>query len=536
MMMMTANQEVEADLHENQPELEANQEIQIQPASIEFDYSHYFDVDGRTKRKGVVWDDIALSSSASNRWKNVASVNSLFEFPRLYLISEQKMCNVMEMGELDGTTWRWNFRWWRRLFGWEAVVLEKLMMMLVDGLLTSEEDRWVWTHSDDGNFSVKFAYSLLAPILLNEDDRMIVDSFVFENIWKRTFWTATAHIITAVIGSGGVLVLAWAMAQLGWIFGPIVTIMFAAVNVYTSILLTHCYRRDASVTGWTNSYTYTDAVMSILGGRNVQICGLFQYLNICGIGIGFTIVASTSMMAIERSHCLHVTQRKDICDISSKSSMYMALFGVVELLLSHFSNLNQVSWLSIIATIMSLIYSGIGLGLGIAKVAENGTLKESLTGIRTDTITHTQQIWKRLQALGAIAFAYSFSIILIEIQVFSQPLLAFVENWTARRWSHNEVFTEYGLPAFHPLWRASYVVFTTCIAMAMPSFTDIIGILGAFGFWPLAVYFPITMYLSEKKIQKWTKSWVGHQMLNGCVLLISIFAAIGSIVGLFDLD
>ncbi|MCI57779.1 amino acid permease 2-like, partial [Trifolium medium] len=43
--------------------------------------------------------------------------------------------------------------------------------------------------------------------------------------------------------------------------------------------------------------------------------------------------------------------------------------------------------------------------------------------------------------------------------------------------------------------------------MALPSFTDIIGILGAVGFWSLAVYFPITMYLSEKKIRKWTRSW-----------------------------
>ncbi|CAJ2646490.1 unnamed protein product [Trifolium pratense] len=80
-------------------------------------------------------------------------------------------------------------------------------------------------------------------------------------------------------------------------------------------------------------------------------------------------------------------------------------------------------------------------------------------------------------------------------QVFSQPLLAFVKNWAAHRWSRSEVFTEYGLPVFRPLWRTSYVVFTTCMTMTLPSFTYIIGILGAFGFWPLAVYFPITMYL-----------------------------------------
>ncbi|PNX70567.1 hypothetical protein L195_g057522, partial [Trifolium pratense] len=57
MMMATPRadneiEEVEADLHEIQPVLEANEEIQIQPASTEFDdYSRYFDVDGRTKRK-----------------------------------------------------------------------------------------------------------------------------------------------------------------------------------------------------------------------------------------------------------------------------------------------------------------------------------------------------------------------------------------------------------------------------------------------------------------------------------------------------
>jgi hypothetical protein len=33
------------------------------------------------------------------------------------------------------------------------------------------------------------------------------------------------------------------------------------------------------------------------------------------------------------------------------------------------------------------------------------------------TVTGTQKIWRSLQALGAMAFAYSFSIILIEIQV-----------------------------------------------------------------------------------------------------------------------
>lgn len=39
------------------------------------------------------------------------------------------------------------------------------------------------------------------------------------------------------------------------------------------------------------------------------------------------------------------------------------------------------------------------------------------TVTKAGTVTSTQKIWRSMQALGAIAFAYSFSIILIEIQV-----------------------------------------------------------------------------------------------------------------------
>lgn len=56
-------------------------------------------------------------------------------------------------------------------------------------------------------------------------------------------------------------------------------------------------------------------------------------------------------------------------------------------------------------------------------VAGNGSIKGSLLGInigtvtRAGTVTPTQKMWRSLQALGAIAFAYSFSLVLIEIQV-----------------------------------------------------------------------------------------------------------------------
>jgi len=77
-----------------------------------------------------------------------------------------------------------------------------------------------------------------------------------------TVWTATAHIVTAVIGSG-VLALAWSVAQLGWVAGPLALAGFACVTYYTSTLLANAYRAPHPVTGDRNR-TYMDAVRSYL--------------------------------------------------------------------------------------------------------------------------------------------------------------------------------------------------------------------------------------------------------------------------------
>lgn len=47
----------------------------------------------------------------------------------------------------------------------------------------------------------------------------------------------------------------------------------------------------------------------------------------------------------------------------------MVMFGVVEIFLSQIPDFDQISWLSMVAAVMSFTYSTIGLGLGISKVA-----------------------------------------------------------------------------------------------------------------------------------------------------------------------
>ncbi|KAJ6419364.1 hypothetical protein OIU84_029469 [Salix udensis] len=372
-----------------------------------------------------------------------------------------------------------------------------------------------------------------------------------------TLFTASAHIITAVIGSG-VLSLAWAIAQLGWVAGPAVMVLFSLVTYYTSSLLTDCYRAGDPDTGKRN-YTYMDAVRSILGGVKVKFCGFIQYLGLFGIAIGYTIASSISMMAIKRSQTL-------ISYGGSLSLPQSCLFT----------------------------YSSIGLGLGIGKVAANGTFKGSLTGISIGTVTETEKIWRSFQALGAIAFAYSYSVILIEIQdtVKSPPS----ESKTMKKAASistvvtttfymlcgcmgyaafgdlapGNLLTGFGfynpywlidianvaivihlkvtfitkefkiavpglgtykLNLFRLVWRTLFVILTTVISMLLPFFNDVVGILGALGFWPLTVYFPVEMYIVQKKIPKWSTRWICLQMLSMACLVISLVAVAGSIAG-----
>ncbi|KAH6788503.1 amino acid permease 6 [Perilla frutescens var. frutescens] len=190
-------------------------------------------------------------------------------------------------------------------------------------------------------------------------------SFDDDGRLKRTgtLLTASAHIITAVIGSG-VLSLAWAIAQLGWVAGPAVLMAFSLITYFTSTLLADSYRCPGPVHG-TRNYTYMDVVRSHLGGVKVQLCGLAQYANLVGVTIGYTITASISMVAVKKSNCFHMHGHNAKCTTSSYP--FMVIFAAIQIILSQIPNFHKLSWLSIVAAVMSFAYSSIGLGLSIAK-------------------------------------------------------------------------------------------------------------------------------------------------------------------------
>uniref|UniRef100_A0A0E0L9L7 Amino acid transporter transmembrane domain-containing protein n=1 Tax=Oryza punctata TaxID=4537 RepID=A0A0E0L9L7_ORYPU len=211
-----------------------------------------------------------------------------------------------------------------------------------------------------------------------------------------TAWTASAHIVTAVVGSG-VLSLAWSTAQLGWVAGTATLVVFAVITYYTSVLLADCYRAGGDQVSGKRNYTYMDAVESYLGGRQVWFCGLCQYVNLVGTAIGYTITASISAAVFTTS--------------------YMVVFGFVQVFFSQLQSLHEVAWLSVLAAVMSFSYSAIAVGLSLAQTISGPTGMTTMSGtvIGVD-VDLSHKIWQALQALGNIAFAYSYSLVLIEIQ------------------------------------------------------------------------------------------------------------------------
>ena len=375
-------------------------------------------------------------------------------------------------------------------------------------------------------------------------------------------WTATGHILTAVLGSG-VLALPYAMASLGWILGAICFVLFAWITLFTAQLLADLYIVDG-----VRQRTFPQMVKTTLGVPGMIVLGIIQQMNLVLTALAYTVTAAQSMIDIAALAC---TPESTSC-FRYQWAMGV-IFGAVQLGLSQVPDLESFWWASALGAIMSLGYSMIALGLGIG-------YHNTLGGIAPKSFPTTAgQVWNILNSIGAILFAYSFSIILLEIQdtmsspkgentgpitrmkravnisvavmtgfyisvacsgfasqgydqnpyllsqfqcvapawvlymanamviihlvaayqVWSQPHFALVEEWVEHRLckdvqNRSLRYLTRGLP-LRLVYRSFYVVVVTFLAVLLPFFQSILGFVGAIGFWPMTVFFPIQCYI-----------------------------------------
>ncbi|KAL2925496.1 Amino acid permease 6 [Bienertia sinuspersici] len=304
----------------------------------------------------------------------------------------------------------------------------------------------------------------------------------------------------------GVLSLAWGTAQLGWLGGIATLVIFSGITLYTSNLLADCYRSPDPVTGKRN-HTYMEQVRA----------NLVQYANLSGMVIGYTITASISMVAVHKSNCFHKEGHASYCKFSNNP--YMIGLGVFEIFLSQIPNFHELTWLSIVAAIMSFGYASIGIGLAIAKIISGKGGTTTLTGVVIGIdVTAAGKTWRMFRALGDIAFAYSFSQVLIEIQdtLKSPP----AENEAMKKANAISVFTT-----------TSFYMMCGCLGYAAFGNSAPGNMLTGFGFYEpfwlvdlanifivihLAGAYQVFAQPVYKKIESWaTEKWPNSTFVKG---------------------
>lgn len=131
------------------------------------------------------------------------------------------------------------------------------------------------------------------------------------------------------------------------------------------------------------------------------------------------------------------------------------------------------------------------------------------------------------------------------IQVYSQPLFANFEDWFRSKYPEsvlvNKTYTlklpllpAFGLNLLRLSFRTVYVTSTTVIAVLFPYFNQILGVLGGIIFWPLTIYFPVEMYLSQYNIEAWTAKWVMLRIFSMVCFVVGSFTLTGSIEGIIS--
>ncbi|XP_035546657.1 amino acid permease 3-like [Juglans regia] len=233
-----------------------------------------------------------------------------------------------------------------------------------------------------------------------------------------TVWTASVFVTMASVASPLFLSLPGNVAQLGWVAGPAVIIFFSLVTYCTSALLCACYRSPVTAK---RNHTYTDAIQSNLDGAKVKICWVIQYLNLLGAASEYTVFASLMMSPVARDiNWLSNSCRNAAGACYVNHMPYFMAFAVAQIILFQIpSKFSRLRSFSILCLMMFLLYSGIGVGLAIAKVAGVHGIYHYTDLPLTDsnnTMTRAQNILKIVQAIGDIAHAYDFSAVLIEIE------------------------------------------------------------------------------------------------------------------------
>ena len=128
-------------------------------------------------------------------------------------------------------------------------------------------------------------------------------------------------------------------------------------------------------------------------------------------------------------------------------------------------------------------------------------------------------------------------------QIYSQPIYNAADRWCSRKFPNSgfvntiykvnlPVLSNLEINLFRICFRTAYVISTTGLAVLFPYFNQVLGVLGAINFWPLAIHFPVEMYFVQNKIGAWTRKWIVLKTFSLVCFLVSLVGLVGSLEGI----
>jgi amino acid permease len=212
-------------------------------------------------------------------------------------------------------------------------------------------------------------------------------------------WLTAGQLMVADIVGVGVLSLPSAMAQLGWIMGPIFIILFFPLNYYTGILLwrVRLLRRDA--------ITYMDMGRAMSGDGLAKFAAVVVYLHIWLTLGDYLLVLGESLELL-------------FYDVDLCKREFIFIGAVCVLPLCQLRSLNDTKWLCWLNmfTITATIATALGYLIWL------GTDQTLLPGGETESVPASLTIWTFSTAFSKIAFAYAGQFLYLEIMAeMSEP-------------------------------------------------------------------------------------------------------------------
>ena len=157
--------------------------------------------------------------------------------------------------------------------------------------------------------------------------------------------------------------------------------------------------------------TYTQMVLTCFGRKGEVAIGIIQLANLALTAIAYMVTAAKTMRTLAHAGCgLSPAEAAEVGNVTNCFDTYwifVLLFGALQLFLSQVPSLENLAAASVIGAVASFGYALIAFVLSCFHAP-----RPPLGSVLGQPVS----VWKDLNAVGNILFAFSFSFMLIEIQ------------------------------------------------------------------------------------------------------------------------